>query len=478
MVGCSDFGNLNEDPNNPTQPRTDLLLTEAEKDVGTMVGTVTGTLYSQYISETQYTDDSRYSSVSFDWSYWYANNGPLQNLQTIIDLNSNEETSGESYVLAGGSNTTQLAVARILKTYYFHIITDRWGPVPYQEALQGNENLTPAYDAQSDIYEHMLSTLETANQNLESAISNGETPPTGDFLFDGDLEKWQNFANSLRMRLALRIADVNGSMAQSHFESAYDNGHLQESFMFPFLEESNNENPWFSRFRTRTDYAISNTISDTMKALNDHRLLKYADPAPNHDDGDGDIEFSDINPMPYGLSQDSAGSIPNAEISFPGMAIRQQNAPLPILTMAEIHFMLAEAAERGWNVSGSAEAHYEDGIEASWRQWEVYDSGDFTTYINQPTVQYESANWRAKIGLQKWKALFPLGYESWSEWRRLGQPELEPAPAAQNESGQIPVRHGYPGEEQNLNEDNYKNAVNNLLDGDDGLDTNVWWDVN
>jgi len=463
--GCSDFGSLNEDPNNPSKARTELLLTNAQRSISNYIAAVTGTLYTQYISETQYTDASRYSAVRFSFDFWYSS--PLQDLQTIIDLNTNEDT--RNAVLSGGSNANQIGVARILKAYFVHAITDRWGMVPYSEALSGRENLRPAYDTMPQIYESLLTELGEA----AAQINPGESAVKGDILFQGDMNRWIRFANSLRMRIALRMADVNSGLASSEFADAYNNGMINSDVMYPYLPEAANENPWYSRFRTRTDYALSETMADTLKSLNDFRVIKFGDPAPDADDGDGVIEMNEIVGMPYGISD--AGEITNAAISFPGQAIRAQDAPLPIITTAELNFALAEAVERGW-ISGTAEDFYLQGIQDSWEQWGVYDATDYNNYIGQATVAYSSAEWEQKIGYQKWIALFPLGYEAWAEWRRLDYPQLTPAPVPLNDSGQIPVRQAYPSSEAELNAENYEAAVQ--AQGPDGLDTQIWWDVN
>lgn len=135
---------------------------------------------------------------------------------------------------------------------------------------------------------------------------------------------------------------------------------------------------------------------------------------------------------------------------------------------------MAEAVEREW-IAGSSEDYYLTGIEASWNQWEVYDGTDFADYIAQPEVAYDSGVWDEKIGVQKWTALYPLGYEAWAEWRQLNYLELEPHPFALNESTEIPVRNVYPSSEATLNEANYEAAVKAL--GPDSSDTHFWWDV-
>lgn len=468
LVGCNDFGHLNVDSNNPSEVRTELLLTSAQTDIGDVVGATQGVLWTQYMTETQYDDEPRYATTEANFNSWYTD--ALQDLQTIIDLNSDEETSTDA--LSGGSNANQIAVARILKVYFFQMITDRWGDVPYSEALQGGENLSPAYDSQEDIYADMVVELQEAVDQMDSGAG-----VNGDILFEGDMEQWALFANSLRARVALRMADANPSLAETHFAEAVDGGLITEDVMYPYLADADNENPWYSRFRTRTDYAISDVIGDYMLDLEDNRILVYANPAPDEDNNNGVVEFSEIVPMDY--DEPSPGDVTNSSISFPGSAIGAggegiQDAPLPIITVAELEFAQAEAVERGW-IAGAAADHYNSGIEASWSQWGVFDTDDFASYIATPEVAYSSADWEEKIGTQKWVALYPNGYEAYAEWRRLDYPELEPHDRALNQSGEIPVRFTYPSTEAEINAENYEAAVNSQ--GPDTPDTHVWWDV-
>jgi hypothetical protein len=289
---------------------------------------------------------------------------------------------------------------------------------------------------------------------------------------------WALFANSLRARAALRISDARPSLAEAEFSDALSDGLITEDVMYPYLAEANNQNPWFARFQTRTDYAIHKTIADYMVGLEDSRILKFANAAPNYSNDDNAVTFDEIRGMPF---LEDAGELVNAEISFPGAAIGgggpdvgEQGAPLPIITVAEMHFATAEAIERGW-VSGSAEDAYLDGIQSSWEQWGVYEESAFDTYIAQTEVTYGSDDWDVQIGTQKWLALFPHGYEGWAEWRRLGQPELTPNPFGVGVDPQIPVRFTYPSSEATINGDNYKAAVE--TQGEDSPYTYLWWDV-
>jgi len=463
LAGCGDFGDLNVDPNNPSVVKTNLLLTTAMRSMPGPIGDVTGTLYVQYIAETQYDEAARYQSATFDFNGWYT--GPLVDLQTIIDLNTNPDTRNQ--VLEGGSNNNQIAVARIMRAYYFAHMTDRWGMIPYSESLKGIENLRPTYDSQADIYSSLLNELKEAVGQIDGGMG-----ATGDFVFNGNMNSWKSFANSLRMRLAMRLSDISPSTARTHFTEAASAGFITADVMYPFLGEAANQNPWYSRFETRTDYALSDVMANYMKANDDYRVLKFGDPAPNADNGDGVVTFDEVIGMPYSIR--NPGEIENAEISFPGQAIRAQNAPLPIITLAEVNFLMAEAVERGW-VSGSASNYYRAAIEASWRQWGVYDAANFNNYMSKTDVVYSSGTWQQKIGRQKWVALFPNGYEAWSEWRRLDYPQLTAHQFPLNSSGKIPVRHAYPSSELQLNENSYKAAV--AAQGADTGDTRLWWDI-
>lgn len=466
LVSCDDFGNINDDPNNPSEVRTELLLSNSQREMGDVVGAVMGTIWVQYISETQYTDDQEYRNYNANFNTWYT--GPLRDLEEIIRLNSNEETM-EEVAASGGSNANQIAVARILKAYFYQMITDRWGMVPYSEALQGEDNFTPAYDSQDDIYADIINELNEAVSQMDDGDG-----VNGDILFEGNMDRWVQFANSLRARAALRIADADESLAEAEFVDAVNDGLIEEDVMYPYLADADNENPWYTRFRTRTDYAISEPLADYLKELEDYRITAYANPAPDEDNNDGEVTFGEIVGMPY---LEDAGDLANAAISFPGSAIGaggpnvgEQNAPLPIITVAELNFAQAEAVERGW-ISGLAEDYYLEGIEASWQQWEVFDEALFADYVTSPDVIYTSADWQEKIGTQKWIALFPNGYEAWAEWRRLGFPELDPNPHAP--TSEIPVRFTYPTTEATINGANYNAAIDEQ--GEDSPYTRVWW---
>ena len=454
-TSCGEFGDINIDPNNTVSVAPETLLTSALRTVSSVEGPAIGALYAQHMAETQYSDASRYLDVNFDFNGWYT--GALADLNEIIRLNESEDTAADA--LVSGSNANQIAVARILKAFFFHHMTDRWGALPYSTALQGRDNFKPSYDSQEAIYDAIFAELDAAVAQMD-----GGNGVDGDFIFGGDMDKWARFANTVRMTAALRISNVNPSKAQTEFNAALAGGLIEENVMYPYLGETNNQNPWFGRFITRTDYAISDVLADRLRDLNDPRLDAFADPAP---------ATGDVQGMPYGI--EDAGSIPNSDVSFPHVSnVRGQDAPIGIYTMAQVYFCRAEAAVLGWT-SDNAEEMYNMGVKASMEQWGVFEETAYNEYVTND-APYDSADPLPGIGEQKWIALYTQGYEAWKEWRRTGYPALAPAPDPLNASGEIPRRQAYPTSERDLNADNYNAAVS--AQGADELSTRLWWDVN
>ncbi|MBO9561303.1 MAG: SusD/RagB family nutrient-binding outer membrane lipoprotein [Niastella sp.] len=475
VVSCSkpsDFGDLNVDPNNPSDPNTALLFTNAIRSgLSSGTGAVTAAdplLYVQQLSEVFYTNASRYSSRIFDYNALY--NGPLNDLQTIIDLNTNAETKSKPYVVAGGSNANQIAAARILKSFIFMQMADRWGDIPYSAALKKLEDITPAFDKQQDVYKALFTELKQAAAGID-----GGAGPAGDILLGGDMDWWKQWAASIRLTIALRLSKADPATGKTEFAAAFNDGVLEDNahtIKYNYLSDANNQNPWYNNYVVgkRYDYAISKTLVDKLAAVNDPRLPVFADKTA----------AGTYVGMPYGLTSPvgySAGTIGNpGNISLIGSAFRQQNSPAGVTTFAQIQFSLAEGAHLGWIPGGEAAAatYYLAGIKASLEQFGV--GAGYAAYVAQPAVVYNAANAVELIQTQKWIASYlGNGYESWAEWRRTGYPVLTPAPgAAPVSGGQIPRRQAYPTTERDLNSENYNIVIGRQ--GADELTTRTWVD--
>jgi hypothetical protein len=476
----SDFGDLNTSPNSPSQPVTSLLLTSAERYMGRTTAVTSSTtapgiinevapkLYTQQISETLYTSESRYNTKIYNYTGVF--NSPLQDLTTIIKLNTDEATKSLPNVIANGSNSNQIAVARILRAFYFQNMTDRWGDIPYSEALKGNEILTPKFDRQQAVYADLFKELKEA-----SAQFDGGAPVQGDFLFDGSVDKWKKFAATIRMNMALRLSKADPATGKTEFNLAIADGVINsnaDNVVYRHLGEAANENSIYYNYEVsgRYDYAISDVMVNKLNGYKDPRVTVYADPT----------DKGTYVGMPYGLTQALAGQYVKGNVSSPGQvsligkAFRSQDSPVKVFTYAEVLFTKAEAYKLGW-ITGApddaqAAAAYRAGIAAS-----MTDNGVSVpeTYYTQPGVVYNPATAIEQIITQKWIANYMgYGYEAWSDWRRTGFPRLTPSPYPQNIGGQIPVRQAYTNDEPSLNKANYDAVI--AAQGPDELNTPIW----
>ena len=482
-AGCTKFSDdINVNPNLPTKASNAQLLTSAINGVQSVIEAPAGLLYVQHWSEKPYTDASRYTIVNYDFYGIYS--GALENLQTIL--------ASENFNINEGSANNQKAVARILKSWFYWHMTDRWGDIPYFNALKGKENFSPVYDHQKDVYYDLMKELKEAAAQIDNG--NGVT---GDILYGGNMANWKRFANSMRLLMALRLSKADAAKGKIEFTDALNGGVFtdnSQNAVFVHLADANNQNYWYYvvNVQNRPWYWASKTLVDYMKPLNDPRLPIFADV-----NGSGTY-----NGVPYGLDGNAVGTIPSASVSFIGVHVRTQNAPTYVVTYAQVLFAIAEANKITWLTGGDAETRskYEAGIEASVRQWNrlsfqsykdnvdkqvekvpysATDTGDttgFAAYKAQPEVAYNSTDALKKIGYQRWLHLYMNGYEAWAEWRRTGFPVLTPAP--NNGNIPIPRRQAYPVKEQNINGENYRTAISSqpALGGKDDLNGRVWWD--
>lgn len=465
-----DFGNTNTNPNATTSPITSALLTNA---LGNMTGaatpvsigntvwgtglTISGGLYAQYFSETQYTEASRYSKPVFNADGYYA--GAMYDLQNIIDYNSDPETA--EIAAANGSNANQIAVARILKAYFFWILTDTYGDIPYFDALKGEGNLT--YDKQSEIYPDLFKELKEAADQFD-----GGATVKGDILYSGNNTKWKKFANSMRVLMALRLSKINATLGKAEFtaalshsagviESNSDNANLVAPggvFNHPLYQ--------YYAITQRDDYAVSATLYDFLNANGDGRAGAFG---------------SSTTGFPYGLTRDNAVAFATANPNYARVlhpSKRLATSPISLLSASHVYLARAEAAQLGWTAENVA-SMYTTGIRRSWEEWGVYSDAAFTAYLAKPAVDLAGGSPLTKIQLQQWIAFFPNGTQGWANWRRTGVPALTAAPGAG-----LPIvrRIPYGPNDYNFNLANVTVAAAQytVAGQPDSQDAKVWWD--
>jgi hypothetical protein len=471
FTGCrKDFEEINTNPNEPTTVSTGFLLTAAQKrimdeNMDSFWGSRRGMQMSQFWSSNQYSNESRYQFrtdvTNGAWRDFYA--GVLQDLQQIIDLNTDSPDDVSGY----GDNGNQIAVATVLQAWTYQLLTDAFGAIPMGEALSGTDNLSPAYDSQQAVYGKLVSMLDGAIAGMDA----GASGPNGDQIYGGDMSAWATFANSLKLRVAMRMSDVDAAGAKAAGESAIAGGVITanaDNAAFPYIDAAPNNNPVNEANKTRNDFAASNTMIDFLTGLNDPRMQIYYEPSAS----DG-VYIGEV----YGLDETNAALTPDAVVSQPGAMALGGGLPGIFMDAAQVNFLLAEAAERGWAGAGDAEANYNAGVTASFEFWGADGAAD---YLAQADVAYGSAagTYSERIGRQKWVALYMQGQEAWAEYRRMDFGVLLPcADGALAGDGSVPSRMEYPLDEQTLNYDSYSAGVASL-GGADALETKLWWDVN
>jgi hypothetical protein len=337
-------------------------------------------------------------------------------------------------------------------------MTDRYGDLPYFEALQGNSQ--PVFDTQEAIYTDLFKELKEAAAQFDTG-----DPAKGDILFDGDITAWKKFANSLRLILALRISGVSASAGEAQFDDVMNNLGSNGGIITDNSENVDLDypgaafkNPWFG---IGGDFAVCLTIADYLYNYGDRRADAFG--------------HSGFEGFTYGLPrQDAVDESNNKDWSLIlADAFRGEAGTITILSYADILLARAEAAARGWTAE-NATVLYDEAVQASWEQWGVFDATAYATYI---TEDLGSATMLEKIAIQRWITFYPNSPQGYSEWRRTGFPALTPSPAPLNNSGQIPVRYIYPTAEYNLNGTNLGEAVGRLSGGDT-QDSKLWWDNN
>ncbi|PZP52560.1 MAG: SusD/RagB family nutrient-binding outer membrane lipoprotein [Pseudopedobacter saltans] len=396
------------------------------------------------------------------------------------------------------------AIALILKVEAMHRVTDKYGPIAYSEAGTAITNI--AYDSQQEVYTQFFAELDTAIANLHKFISANptSTPLKGnDAIYDGDYTKWLKFANSLRLRLAMHLVNIDKGTAQAEGEKALaDAGGLLTTAAdnAAITQAGGRENDFYQEGHDWGDLRISAAITSYMNGYKDPRLSIYFTPAVDVALGGLYTGIRIGSNLP---SKDDYEGYCNLNYS----TFFAYTSPQLIMTASEIWFLKAAASLRGWANAGDLATNYTTGIQTSMNQWGV-SSANALTFINDATSKpanyvdpKNAANninalssitikWDAtsskevmleRIITQKWLAMFPEGQEAWTTYRRTGYPRLFPV-VNNTSNGTISTalqirRINYPSNEYSSNKDAVTAAVT-LLGGPDTGGTPLWWDTN
>lgn len=429
---------------------------------------------------------------------WWQNSW-LGTFKNVVDLVERTKENAE-YVNVNSA-------ARILKVLNFARLTDAYGDIPYFNAAKAyyTGELNSSYDLQKDIYNDFFKELDEAVKAFDASKPGIKV----DVIYDGDIEKWKKFANSLRLRLAMRLVKVDAAKAQQETQAAIaapgglmtSNDDVAMLMHMNFSAEDIRNNPVSEVLGTSSyqEFGICATFSDMLVSRNDPRkdVLMAAYPGndnsqPNHVDVVG---YHGLVPASYAWDAPAVVGTDGEERDYygggylvPHKQIIDKDDPSFLLGYAEVQFYLAEAAKRGW-ASGTAEEYYNEGVKAAMQQLNYYGVENEITdeqieayLLANP---YQDSEGFRMINEQLWIHYFLNGHQAHNNWKRSGYPELETPPAVDWEPQMvdgIARRCPYIDEEYDRNYDNVMEAVQRLeAQGATAaarhMDGRVWWDV-
>lgn len=500
LVSCTkDFEEINTDPDNLTEvgARERPFMFAKAQSSSAMSASFYQTiqnlgpdLYAQFYALTTTSFRTDRYALTADWQrrFWtvvYVDTAPQ--LKSILD--NVEEGSDEA------------ALANIVWVYAFHRLTDQFGPVPYFDAAEPQDVIP--YDPMDKIYDDFFVRLTQAVDALKALPAGSKVYEGYDLMYEGNIENWIKFANSLRLRLALRISHVDPTRAKTEAESAVASGVMEGNEHNALLIKSLNGNDinGLAQVAVWNEFAMSSTIASYLKGYEDPRLGIYFQPSLNGE------QFNSlrngVTATDLGVARNQAASNSNVGTYWVnynnGVMSGNFTQDQHVMCAAESYFLRAEGALNGWDMGGDAKSLYEEGVKISLEQWGVSDAATIDAYLtstqlptapgdyhNSPAVASTPVAWaaaeamqREQIGVQKWLAIFPDGMEGWAEFRRSGFPKMYNL--IHSENPDLPVgtfikRMPYPlTEETNNLEELTKGRA--LLGGTDNAATTLWWDI-
>ena len=481
-MGCTDkFEEINTNPDRPKTVPIDNLLAWSIWRSGAHLYDRWFMLdepcsFAGYVAKMSYIDEARYQFrpgvQDTDWNFVY---------KILLNLREVQARAEEA-----GLKNLELA-AKVMEIHTMQIATDRWRDVPYSDAVRLNkeeEILTPTYDRQEDIYPALLTLAKEVGDAF--AVGEGDDDISGgDLLFSGDMSNWRKFANSLRLRMAIRISEVSPTLARQHVEEL-----LSNPAKYPLMDD-NDSNAFFwwdgsditryepiaGAYRTRkTEFCAPDLLVDYMLSTNDPRIGVYFTPTPSSQDPN-DPDYRGGDPLYRGYIIGASSNPPAKNYSVWGYRYGIDLGGFsPFGRSSEVYFQIAEAAMLGYKTGGiTAEEAYNQAVTLSMEENGVSED-DIETFL-QGDGKFD--NTKLKIWYQQWVAMFKQGMEGWSLYRRTGVPTNHyPAPGRANKYANHnvpPFRSPYPDTERDLNTDNNKPFNKDVVD--DFWGKQVWWDT-
>jgi len=407
-------------------------------------------LWSQHWTQTTYVDESNFQLNERD-----VNGSTFVRMYVTVIRDCEEaRTAVMNGPESAAAKAASVAAIEVMEVMAYQYLVDLFGDVPYSEAL--SETNVPKYDAGSAIYADLLARLDAATADLSGSNTFGSS----DIIYGGDAAAWKKAANSLMLRMAVRMIGYDAAAAKSWGEKAIAGGVFTSSaddMRLYYSSAPPHTHPmWETLVQSgRTDYVASATLGDVLNGLADPRRAGFFKNLGGSDSVTGAPHGFQVNYYDY---------------SQPGTALEDPTWSHAAISYVEVEFLMAHAAVAGWAGASDAATHYENGIRASIEEWGG-SSADADAYMANPLVAFSSATAATQIGVQKWIAMYSNAFEAYAAVRMYDLPMQTAALA-----GTVtPTRYSYPLDEYSLNTTNVNAAAANY--GGDDTFAKVFWDM-
>lgn len=516
LTSCEDLTDVNKNPNAAETVSSNYILTYVLTNTGKIMYTL-GRDGSKIGATMQYMQAGTNEGAAIINQYAWVPEGWISvSGVSVFDILRNNKTIYENGVR--DDNRLFQAISLTMRSYVFGLMADLYGDIPYSEALNANSGAYfPKYDAQAEVYKGILTDLKAADALLGALESKDAISATADVMYKGDGAKWRKFANSLRLRYALRLADKKSEMSalgidiEAEFKAAATGAFASNSdnAVMTFLgTTADNSSPGGLLNASNPNYLLKpgKTLVDKLITLKDPRLQRWAQPVQRKWDANvtanttktvtnmfgesfsvvyvpatsASADTSLYVGLPIGMSITAAvaynkgndgatyANERNPYISYIHDRYRKNTDPyatMDLMAYDEVEFILSEAALLGGFGASDPETHYKSAIRASMEKAGVFTATSFSfdNYYAQSSVAYSSAtNKQERIIEQKWISSW-FGVQSWFDWRRTGFPALKTGAVAQYGAA-LPIRYMYP----TANQDpkylvNYNAAIDKLV---------------
>ena len=413
-------------------------------------------------------------------------NGFYNQVPALLGVLENTAPGGKA------ANPAIFAIANIWKCRMYQPMTDYWGPIPYSGVGNGLKSVD--YDAQDVIYKDFFTTLAKATADLQ-AYKGKNVLGSNDLIYAGDVDQWIRFANTLRLRMAIRVSIVDPALAKTNAEAAVLGGVMETNAHDAYIKTTANNINSMNQATAWNEFRMSAAMESVLTGYADPRITKYYAPIEGTTSTYKGIR-NGFTQVELGLPANQNTKLSNVNDRF--LPANQNTNPFEVIMSAEAWFLRAEGVLRGWNMgAGTAKSFYEKGIETSMKQWGIADAGAIAAYsasLNTPVavtgavvspaltdipVLWSSnpAKQMEQVITQKWIALWPNGAEAWAEYRRTGFPKLYPRMNSESlfvSKDQVVRRVPYTIGETQVNATGLATGVTKL-GGADTEATRVWW---